>query len=107
MINDLAVLRCHVLTKVVGTDQIVCSLNDGIVIVMRLYDDLLRVEQIVGVSGWDTATTTKILESIAKDENHTPTSVVQHVQVEIERLKQGGMNPRTPTMPKRREAMEK
>lgn len=104
-VNDLAVLRRHVLTKVVDNNQIVCSLNDGIIIVMRLYDNLVRAEQIVGVSGWDEATTERIRTSIETNENTTPSSIVQYVQSELERLKEGGMNPRTPTMPKRRENM--
>ena len=104
-VNDLAILRRHVLTKVVDNHQIVCSLNDGIIIVMRLYDNLVRVEQIVGVSGWDEATTEMIRLSIETNENITPTSIVEHVQSELKRLKEGGMNPRTPTMPKRREIM--
>jgi hypothetical protein len=103
-VNDLALLRRHVLTKIVGGDQIVCSLNDGIVIVMRLYEHWVRVEQIVGVSGWNQATTDKIQEAITQDENATPTSIVQQVQAEVERLKKGGVvNPRTPIMPKRNE----
>ena len=104
-VNDLAILRRHVLTKVVDNHQIVCSLNDGIIIVMRLYDNLVRVEQIVGVSGWDEATTEMIRLSIETNKNTTPTSIVEHVQSELKRLKEGGMNPRTPTMPKRREMM--
>jgi hypothetical protein len=104
--NDLALLRRHVLTKIVGGDQIVCSLNDGIVIVMRLYDNLVRAEQIVGVSGWDAATTDKMLEKIQqKETSNTPMSIVQQVQTEIARLKQNGMNPRTPTIPRRQNAM--
>ena len=95
----------RVLTKVVDNNQIVCSLNDGIIIVMRLYDNLVRAEQIVGVSGWDEATTERIRTSIETNENNTPSSIVQYVQSELERLKEGGMNPRTPTMPKRRENM--
>jgi hypothetical protein len=105
-VNDLALLRRHVLTKIVSGDQIVCSLNDGIVIVMRLYDSLVRAEQIVGVSGWDAATTGKMLEEIQRNESsNTPMSIVQQVQTEIARLKQGGMNPRTPTIPRRQNAM--
>lgn len=105
-VNDLALLRRHVLTKIVGGNQIVCSLNDGIVIVMRLYDSLVRAEQIVGVSGWDAATTDNILEKIQLNEaSNTPTSIVQQVQTEIARLKQGGVNPRTPTIPRRQNPM--
>eukprot|EP00980_Cylindrotheca_fusiformis_P021507 scaffold8353_cov138-Cylindrotheca_fusiformis.AAC.38 len=105
-VNDLALLRRHVLTKIVGGDQVVCSLNDGIVIVMRLYDNLVRAEQVVGVSGWDAATTDKILEQIQRKEaSSAPSSIVQQVQQEIAKLKQAGMNPRTPKIPRRQNPM--
>jgi hypothetical protein len=102
-VNDLALLRRQVLTKIVGADQVVCSLNDGIVIVMRLYEKYVRVEQIVGVGGWDKETTDKIHESIKKvDENAaTPTSIVEQVQAEVEWLKKAGKIPQTPTLPKK------
>ena len=105
-VNDLALLRRRVLTKIVGSDQVVCSLNDGIVIVMRLYEHLVRVEQVVGVSGWNQAATDKVQAAITHGESTTPTSIVAEVQAEIERLKQVGVvNPRTPTMPKRKEGV--
>ncbi len=106
-VDDLAILRRRVLTKVVGNDQVVCSLNDGIVIVMRLYDQWVKVEQIVGVSGWDQSTTDKIHEAVSKkEESWTPSKVVDLVQKELERLKSqdGLVLPRTPKLPIRRPA---
>lgn len=103
--NDIAVLRRRVLTKVVGNDQVVCSLNEGIVIVMRLYDQWVKVEQVVGVSGWDPSTTAKIQEVVSKrDESWTPDLVVNLVQKEVERLKSqdGLVLPKTPVLPTRR-----
>ena len=104
-VDDLAVLRRRVLTKVVGNDQVVCSLNEGIVIVMRLYDQWVKVEQIVGVSGWEQSTTDKIHEAVSKkEESWTPNKVVDLVQKEVERLKaqDGLVLPKTPKLPMRR-----
>jgi myosin heavy subunit len=106
-VNDLAILRQHVLTRVVGNNQIVCSLNEGLVIVMRLYDQWVRVEQIVGVNGWTKDTTDKIHAAVPdKDESLKPTMVVEIVQKEISRLQHedGLVLPKTPVLPKRKEA---
>ena len=104
-VDDIAVLRRRVLTKVVGNDKVVCSLNEGIVIVMRMYDQWVKVEQIVGVSGWEKSTTDKIHEVVSKkDESWTPSKVVALVQKEVERLKleEGLILPKTPVLPTRR-----
>jgi len=103
-VDDIAVLRKRVLTRVVGNDQVVCSLNEGIVIDMRLYDQWVEVEQIVGVTGWEKETTDKIHKVVSRrDESWTPSVVVNLVQKEIERLKeQDGLEiPKTPVLPSR------
>jgi hypothetical protein len=106
-VEDLALLRRQVLTKVIGTDQVVCSLNEGIVIVMRLYDQWVRVEQIVGVNGWEEAVLKKI-ESIIpdRDDSMTPSLVVEMVKKEIQRMQEqdGFVVPKTPLLPKRKES---
>ena len=105
-VEDLAVLRRMVLTKVVGNDQVACSLNEGIVIVMRLYDQWVRVEQIVGVNGWDEATTKKLHSLVPdKDESMKPSLVVEIIQKEIRRMQKedGFVVPKTPVLPKRKE----
>lgn len=102
-VDDIAILRRCFLTKVVGNDQVVCSLNEGIVIVMRLYDQWVKVEQIVGVSGWDQSTTDKIHEAVSKkEESWTPSKVVELVQAQVEQLKSQDGLPRTPKLPIRR-----
>ena len=104
-VDDIAVLRQRVLTKVVGNDRVVCSLNEGIVIVMRLYDQYVEVEDIVGVTGWEKEATDKIKKVVSKrDESWTPSVVVELVQKEVERLKvQDGLElPKTPVMPSKR-----
>mmetsp|Transcript_56041 Transcript_56041/g.114370 ORF Transcript_56041/g.114370 Transcript_56041/m.114370 type:complete len:512 (+) Transcript_56041:144-1679(+) len=105
--DDLAVLRRRVLTKVVGNDQVVCSFNEGIVVVMRLYDQWVKVEQIVGISGWDQSLTDKIHAVVSKrEESWTPNKVVDLVKKEIERLiaEDGFELPKTPVLPMRRKA---
>jgi hypothetical protein len=107
-VNDLAILRQHYLTRVVGNDQIVCSLNENIAIVMRLYDQWVRVEQVVGL-GWETAVTDRIHAAVPdKDESLKPTMVVEIVQKEIARLQteEGFVIPRTPELPTRNLNME-
>ncbi len=119
-VEELAVLRCHVLTKVHGGNQIVCSLNEGIVIVIRLYEKFLRLDQIVGVGGWDEEITKKIqatvLERLEKEHPEkdseillfgskvTPLVIVQCVQDEVQKLQneQGFQNLMTPRFPERK-----
>jgi hypothetical protein len=99
-VDDLAILRRRVLTKIVGNDQVVCSLNEGIVIVMRLYDQWVKVQEIVGVSGWDKSTTDKIHDAVStKEERLTPSTVVDLVQKEVNRLKAQDGLPKTPVLP--------
>ncbi len=83
----------------------------SVVIVMRLYEQYVRVEQIVGVSGWTEATTDQIQAALqqqdkAETDTTTPTcsSIVRRVQAEIESFKKRGVAdyPKgTPTMPKK------
>ncbi|KAL3904930.1 MAG: hypothetical protein SGILL_009881, partial [Bacillariaceae sp.] len=106
-VDDLSVLRRMVLTKVVGNDQVACSLNEGIVVVMRLYDQWVRVEQVVGVNGWDEAMTKKIHAMIPdRDESMKPSLVIEIIRKEIQRLQEqeGFVVPKTPVLPKRKEA---
>lgn len=104
-VDDLAVLRERhgILTKVDSNDRVLCSFNDGIVIVMRLYDHWVRVEHVVGVNGWDQVLTDKIRDAIStRDETLKPTMVVEQVLQEIESLKKNGaIDPATPELPTR------
>jgi myosin heavy subunit len=105
-VEDFAILRRRVLTKVVGNDQVACSLNEGIVIVMRLYDQWVRLEQIVGVNGWDEAVIKRIRSTVPeRDEKMKPSLVVELVQKEIRRMQEqeGFVIPKTPVLPKRKE----
>lgn len=108
-VQDLNMLRQQVLTKIHNGNQIVCSLNDGIIVVMKMYERYVRVEQIIGVSGWTEANTQRIHDAIPMDEMYNPmtaTQVFQYVHDEIEHLKSGGINPRTPRFPVRKGTFE-
>ena len=96
-VNDLAELRQTVLTRVVG-DQMVCSLPEGISVVLRLYELVVRIDQIVGVGGWEPEIIEQIRAGI-DETNATPKSILQQIQEHIERLKQEGKVPPTPKMP--------
>lgn len=119
-VEELAVLRRNVLTKVHNGNQVVCSLNEGIVIVIRLYEKYIRLDQVVGVGGWDEEVTQKIqttvMEKLEKEYNQddaeimlhgskvTPMIIVQCIQDEIEQLQgsNGWTNPVTPRFPERK-----
>jgi hypothetical protein len=97
---DLDAARQHVLTKVVG-DQVVCSWNDGIVVVLRYFDHLVKVEQVVGVGGWETGKIQElqqVLQSLT-----SLNEIVETVQTQIQEWKQQGVHPGTPTLPKKKQ----
>eukprot|EP00934_Nitzschia_sp_Nitz4_P001733 Nitzschia sp. Nitz4//scaffold30_size153850//142724//144259//NITZ4_002801-RA/size153850-processed-gene-0.26-mRNA-1//1//CDS//3329547333//1733//frame0 len=104
-VNDIAVLRQTVLTKVQNNNQVVCSLNDGIVVVLQMYDLYVRVEQMVGVSGWSEDVVQQIQNSLPKtDDPNKPlsiTEIVHLIQDQVEQIKSEGHNPRTPRFPTR------
>lgn len=104
-VNDIAHVRTHVLTKVHNRKEVVCSLNDGIVIVMHLFERYVWVEKIVGIGGWDEESTEKIRKALPKanDFEHplSVTEIVRLVQEEVQKLKMGGLNPSTPRLPLR------
>lgn len=119
-VEELEILRRNVLTKVHGGNQVICSLNEGIVIIIRLYERFIRLDQIVGVGGWDEQTTkmiqTAVSERLEKEypqddaeillfgSKVTPLMIVQYVQSELEQLEtsQGIQHPRTPRFPERK-----
>lgn len=104
-VQDLNILRQQVLTKIHNGNQIVCSLNEGIIVVMRLYERHVRVEQIIGVSGWTEAATQRIHDAIPADDVFhpmKPTEVFQCVLQEMEGLKSDGKYPQTPHFPVRK-----
>lgn len=112
-VNQLAELRHHNIMKLYG-NQVTCSLNEGIVIVMRLYEKYIVLENLVGINGWDDTAVQDLKNSVqdrldteyAQDDANialfgskiTPLLVVELVQEEIRRA---SANPLTPRMPVR------
>ena len=117
---ELAVLHNNVLTKI-GTfhhdnegfggeeQEVVCSLNECITVVLRLTADCpnvpgsVYISQMVGVGGWDDATVKNIQDTVAAQEFRTPLAVIQAIQSEISRLEKEGLSlPKTPMLSLRR-----
>jgi hypothetical protein len=117
---ELAVLHNNVLTKIGsfqhnndgfgGEEQeVVCSLNECITVVLRLTADCplvpgsVYISQMVGVAGWDDATVMEIQEAVSRQEFKSPWDLIQAIQSEISRLEDAGLSlPKTPTLPLRR-----
>ena len=97
---DLHKARQHVLTKVVG-DQVVCSWNDGIVVVLHYFDHLVKVEQVVGIGGWETGKIQELKEVLQPLTSLN--EIVETVQTQIQEWRQQGVHPGTPTLPKKKQ----
>jgi len=112
---ELAVLYNNVLTKIGAVHQpsdnfgspeqeVVCSLNEGISIVLRLTADCpivpgsVYIYNMVGVCGWDDESVKKIKERVSSKEFQSPWALIQEVQKEISSF----TLPKTPTLPLRR-----
>jgi len=110
-VNQLAELRHKYIMKVYG-NQVTCSLNEGIIIVIRLYEKYVKLDELVGINGWDHSDTEEVRGNVqqrleteyAQDDAEialfgskiTPLLIVELVQEEIRRA---SANPRTPRMP--------
>jgi hypothetical protein len=111
--NQLAELRHRYIMKLYG-NQVTCSLNEGIIIVLRLYEKHVKLDDLVGINGWDDGATAALRTNVqrrleseyAQDEAEialygskiTPLVVVELVQ---EEMRKTFANPRTPRMPVR------
>jgi hypothetical protein len=119
-VDELAVLRQKYLTKVGvlhhsghsfgGEDQeVVCSMNEGVTVVVRLTPDCpivngsVYVDQIVGVSGWDQELLEDLKENLNEVRHRGPVKLMEALKAELVRLQETGAVslPATPTMPKR------
>lgn len=119
---ELTLLKTEALTKIGksyhtphsfgGEDQdIVCSLNEQITVVLRLTPDCplkagsVYMDQLVGCGGWKRETVQEITERIQAQQFSSPVALLRAVKAEISRLADAGMAlPKTPTMPVRRQA---
>lgn len=92
--------------------EIVCSLNEGVTVVLQLSPDCpmvdgsVYVDQIVGTGGWDQQVIDQILDSVNSGPCRGPLMLMDALVKEIERLKteEGLVLPRTPSMPARKAA---
>lgn len=119
-VNELSVLRQKYLTKIGmrnnsghsfgGEDQeVVCSINEGVTVVLRLTPDCpivngsVYVDQIVGVSGWDQEVLEALKENLNEVRHQGPVKLMDALKAELIRLQEEGAVslPETPTMPKR------
>ena len=112
--DQLSELRNRYIMKLYG-NQVTCSLNEGIVIVLRLYEKYVKLDDLVGINGWDHAATQELRTNVQRrleteyaqedadialfGSKVTPLVVVELVQEEIRR--RASSNPRTPRMPVR------
>jgi hypothetical protein len=118
-VQELTALRKEYLTKIGklyhpadsfgGRDQeIVCSLPEGVTVVLRLTPDCpmvtgsVRVDQIVGVGGWDEGVIESLKATVNMSMCRGPLGMMKVVMAEIQRLQTDGMAlPKTPTLPQR------
>ena len=121
-VEELAKLRTRYLTKINssactsygygGEDQeIVCSINDGISVVLRLSTDCpllpgsVYIQQIVGVGGWDQSILERWKVRLNGMNHKTPVKLMDALVDTISKAKQEGTVPipRTPNaLPKRK-----
>jgi hypothetical protein len=119
-VDELSLLRATYLTKIGalrhsvhsfgGEDQeVVCSIREGVTVVLRLTPDcpVIRgsayVDQIVGVGGWDQAKLGELKETINEQRHRGPVKLMDCLKSELDRLTSDGevSIPTTPKMPER------
>lgn len=118
-VQELTVLRKEYLTKIGklyhsvdsfgGRDQeIVCSLPEGVTVVLRLTPDCpmvpgsVKVDQIVGIGGWDEGLIESLKVAVNVSMCRGPRDMMKVLVAEIQRLQADGMElPKTPTLPQR------
>ncbi|KAI2505192.1 hypothetical protein MHU86_9280 [Fragilaria crotonensis] len=93
-----------------GEDQeIVCSINEGVTVVLRLTPDCpigdgsAYLDQIVGVGGWDQGILEGLRERVNDARHRSPVKLMDSLKDELSRLQEIGSIslPTTPTMPTR------
>jgi hypothetical protein len=118
-VQELTVLRKEYLTKIGklyhsvdsfgGRDQeIVCSLPEGVTVVLRLtpacpmVPGSVKVDQIVGIGGWDEGLIESLKVAVNVSMCRGPRDMMKVLVAEIQRLQADGMElPKTPTLPQR------
>jgi len=113
-VQEFTTLRKLYLTKIGklpdgGQDQeIVCSLQEGITVVLRLSPDCplvlgsVTVDQLVGIGGWEYSVMETLQESTNRQMCFGPISIMEVLMGEIKQLQAKGISiPTTPTLPQR------
>lgn len=118
-VTELALLRSKYLTKITlpssnkkkynygGEDQdIICSINSSITVVIRLTPDCPRIKgsayiyQIVGVGGWDEQVLQQLKIKVNDYHSRSPIEVMDRLVEEVDTLEQRGVRiPTTPVLP--------
>lgn len=119
-VDELSILRAGYLTKIGalqhsahsfgGEDQeVVCSISEGVTVVLRLTPDCpivagsSYVDQIVGVGGWDPSALENLKQTINIQRHRGPVKLMDSLKQELDRLQQEGeiSVPTTPKMLRR------
>ena len=122
--EELAVLRGSYLTRIgpaprdAGEQEVVCSLSQGITVVLRLCGDCPLTEgsvyigNIVGVGGWKQSDLDGVKRAVSKKAFASPVTLMDSLKQEIMRVTTHGMRgeeedktielPKTPVLPTRR-----
>lgn len=119
-ITELTLLRSKFVTKIGkvqvcensfgGEDQeVVCSINQGITVVLRLTPDCpnaagsVYVDQIVGVGGWEQKILYDMKDGLNEMRFRRPVELMEMLESEVQRRENedGVTLPRTPSIPKR------
>jgi len=122
-VEELALLRSQYLTKIGkswsfdygygGTDQeLVCSLNEGIAVVLVLTPDCpvvdgsVYIDRIVGIGGWNQQRLDDLKESINMSVFRSPLALMDAIVQEVSRIEkeEGVTLPGTPCLPSRQKA---
>ena len=118
-VTELALLRSKYLTKITlpssnkkkynygGEDQeIICSINSSITVVIRLTPDCPRIKgsayiyQIVGVGGWEEQVLQRLKVKVNEYHSRSPIEVMDRLVEEVDALEQRGVRiPTTPVLP--------
>ena len=118
-VQELTTLRKLYLTKIGklhhsaesfgGQDQeVVCSLQEGVTVVLRLSPDCplvtgsVKVDQIVGIGGWEEHVIESLKVTVNSRMCRGPLGMMEVLTGEIKRLQSDGMLlPKTPTLPQK------
>jgi hypothetical protein len=93
-----------------GDDQeVVCSLNEGLTVVLVLSPDCpistgsVYIDQIVGIGGWNADVLEDIKDRLNLEKHQSPIKIMESITQELNRLQASGhiTLPTTPVMPRR------